>query len=157
MTNEEEKTDLTRSFIQQEGWRKRHMYRGRMLEPVIDTYGPRIAITRSNYGYRVLNTPDLGMIDVDFNLGFDAKPQELEVLSNLHSWVAEHPGQSWKAYRTAGGMRLIRIDAPQSLDDSFRRVCATIYGVDPLYVELCVKQAAFRMRISPKPYRIGLA
>jgi hypothetical protein len=161
MTYEEQKAaeraaDLAKPFLQRQEFRKDHMYRGWMLEPVIDTFGDRIAITRSNYGYRVLNTPDLGMVDVDFNLDFDTAPQQLEVLSNLRDWVAKHPGQSWKVYRTAAGLRLLRTDAPQPLDDSFREVCATIYGVDNLYMSLCIEQGAFRMRISPKPKRIGI-
>src|ERR1035441_2261821 len=145
MTYEEQKAaeraaDLAKPFLQRQEFRKDNMYRGWMLEPVIDTFGDRIAITRSNYGYRVLNTPDLGMVDVDFNLDFDTAPQQLEVLSNLRDWVAKHPGQSWKVYRTAAGLRLLRTDAPQPLDDSFREVCATIYGVDNLYMSLCIEQ-----------------
>jgi hypothetical protein len=72
MTYEEKRAaeraaDLEKPFLQRQEFRKDHMYRGWMLEPVIDTFGDRVAITRSNYGYRVLNTPDLGMVDVDFN------------------------------------------------------------------------------------------
>ena len=152
----ERTAELARPFLERKGWRKARTYQGWTSEPVVETVGDHIAITRSNYGYRVLNTPDLGMIDVDFNLEFDAYPQEKEVLSNLRDWVANHGSQSWRVYRTAAGMRLLRTDAPQLLDDSFQEVCAGIYGVDTLYVDLCVEQAAFRLRVSPKPHRIGI-
>jgi hypothetical protein len=162
MTYEEKRAadfaaDLAKPFLQRQEWRKDHMYRGWMLEPVIDTFGDRIAITRSNYGYRVLNTPDLGMVDVDFNLDFDTAPQQMEVSSNLRDWVAKHPGQSWKVYRTAAGLRLLRTDAPQPLDQSYSEVVSAVWGADTLYAKLCVEQQAFRARVSPKPKRIGIA
>src|ERR1017187_10464072 len=61
-------------FNERTTWRKRHMYRGWQLEPVIEQHPDAVgmsafALPRSNYGYRVLNTPDLGIVDVDFDLG----------------------------------------------------------------------------------------
>jgi hypothetical protein len=149
-------------FTERTGWRKRHMYKGWMLEPVIEQPHERAVITRSNYGYRVLNTPDLGMVDVDFDLegnGLHRQylgPQQEEALSNLRDWVHGHPSQSWRAYRTAAGLRLIRTDAPQSLDETYEAVCLAIDGTDRLYSELCHEQRAFRARVSPKPLRCGL-
>src|SRR6516225_4867606 len=54
-------------FLELKEWRTRHMYRGWTLEPVELQHEPvagssPFAITRSNYGYRVLNSPDLGII-----------------------------------------------------------------------------------------------
>lgn len=65
-------------------WRapKIEMYRGWYREEILETINERAVITRSQYGYRVLNTPDLCFIDVDHNPHFETFEQ-LEVLSQL--------------------------------------------------------------------------
>lgn len=149
-------------FSERTAWRKRHMYEGWMLEPVLEQVTQRAVVTRSNYGYRVLNSADLGMVDLDFHIElprefWDATgPQREEAVSNIRSWVAANPRQSWRVYETAAGLRMLRTDAPQSLDDTYRAVCGAIGVHDTLYEDLCVEQQAFRMRISPKPLRCGL-
>jgi hypothetical protein len=142
-------------FLEQQEWRKRFLYRGWQLEPIEQTYGSDIAITRSPYGYRVLCTPLLGMIDVDINPDFDSEPQKKEALANMKDW-AEAKNQRWIVYETAAGLRMLRVDAPQPLDDSYLEAANSVFGADKLYANLCVEQNAFRMRISPKPYRIGV-
>jgi hypothetical protein len=142
-------------WIERTSWRKRHMYNGWTLEETLEQLGECAAVTRSHYGYRVLNTPDLGFIDVDLNLEYDTGCQRAEVLSSLRSWVVQHPGQSWRAFTTAAGMRLMRTDSPQALDDEFDSVCKLV-GADDLYRELCHEQKCFRARLTPKPIRCGL-
>jgi hypothetical protein len=156
-------------FIERTLFRKRHMYKGWMFERVIEQADARAVITQSNYGYKVLNTPELGMIDVDFDLEFTQQtsahlresyyiqPQEKEALSNLRDWVAVHPKQNWRPYRTAAGLRFLRTDAPQPLDESYDTVCLAIEGADILYHDLCKEQQAFRARVSPQPARCGIA
>lgn len=145
----------TTPFLEQDEWRKRFLYRGWQLEPIEHTFGANIAITRSNYGYRVLNTPLLGMIDVDINPQFDTEPQKKEAIANMEEW-AKAKKQSWIGYETAGGLRMLRIDAPMPLDDSYLETANSIFGADKLYAKLCIEQRAFRMRVSPKPDRIGV-
>jgi hypothetical protein len=152
-------------FSQRTLYRKRNMYRGWQLESVeeaTDGYEGMsgFAITRSNYGYRVLNSPDLGAVDVDFDLGpgiveTHILAQQKESLSSLRDWVAAHPEQSWRVYRTAAGLRMIRTDAPQPLDETYEAVAKAIEQSDRLYSRLCIEQKAFRLRISPKVARIG--
>jgi len=152
-------------FNERTTWRKRHMYRGWQLEPVIEQHADAaglsaFAITRSNYGYRVLNTPDLGIVDVDFDLGagiskMHVHAQQKEAIANIRDWVAAHPEQSWRVYRTAAGLRMIRTDAPQPLDETYDAVRDAITEADRLYCDLCKEQNAFRARISPKVDRIG--
>jgi hypothetical protein len=100
----------------------------------------------------------MGAIDVDFYLGGDPNihilPQQLEAIHNLRDWVAAHPGQSWRVYNTAAGLRMIRTDAPQPLDQSYVDVVNAIDGADKLYSRLCKEQNAFRLRISAQPQRI---
>jgi hypothetical protein len=172
ITNEQERVgalglerESALPWAQRTSWRKRQMYRGWMLEPIEErhegvTGSSPFVITRSNYGYRVLNSPALGIIDVDF--GFDCgisklhvAVQQAEAIANLRDWVESHPEQSWRIYRTAAGMRMIRTDAPQPLDDSYDAVCNAIDGADDLYRRLCKEQNAFRARISAKPARCG--
>ena len=99
--------------------------------------------TRSNFGYRVLNSPDLGAVDVDFDLGpgiveTHIAAQQKEALSNIRDWVAAHPEQCWRVYRTAGGLRMIRTDAPQPLDETYVAVGKAIEQSDRLYCNLRV-------------------
>jgi hypothetical protein len=140
---------------EQTRWRKSVMYEGWELEDILRHLSERAAITRSHNGYAVINTPDLGFIDVDFDVEYDTKPQQAEVMLHLTEWVANHPGQSWRAYRTAHGMRLMRIDAPQPLNAEFDALCASV-GADTLYVALCHEQGCYPARISPRPLRVGV-
>ncbi len=142
-------------WIERTSWRKRHMYVGWTLEETLEQVGECAAITRSHCGYRVLNTSDLGFVDVDFNLAYRTWHQEKETLANLGEWVAAHPEQAWRAYRTAGGLRLMRTDAPQPLEDDFDAFCIAV-GADDLYRQLCHEQKAFRARLTPKPGRCGI-
>jgi hypothetical protein len=151
--------DASLPFAERTLYRTRHMYRGWQLEPV-EVQAGNFAVTRSNYGYRVLNSPELGAVDVDFDFGAGISErhvpfQQMEALANIRDWVAAHPEQSWRVYRTAAGLRMIRTDAPQPLDEGFDAVTNAIDGADLLYGNLCEEQLAFRLRISPKVARIG--
>jgi hypothetical protein len=150
--------EASKPFLAREGWRNRIMYEGWMREDVIETVSDRAVITRSFHGYEVLNSADLGMVDVDFDLETDGiyiYAQEREALYNLNEWAAQHPGHSYRAYRTAGGLRVLRVDAPQLIDCSFDAWTATLGG-DTLYAQLCHEQQAFRARLTPKPIRVGV-
>lgn len=159
--------DLALPFLDRKGHVIRHMYKGWTEEPVEERHesvsgSSPFAITRSTSGYRVLCSPDLRTIDVDFNKGWGISrihiaAQQKEALSNIRDWVRAHPGESWRVYRTAAGFRLIRIDSPQLPNESFDAVCKAIEGVDDLYRRLCglQEQAAYRLRLTPKVPRIG--
>jgi hypothetical protein len=94
------------------------------------------------------------MIDVDVNPDFDIDPQKKEAVANIKDW-AEAKKQRWIVHETAAGLRMLRVDAPQPLDDSYLEAVNSVFGADRLYAKLCIEQKAFRMRVSPKPYRIG--
>jgi hypothetical protein len=62
-----------------------------------------------------------------------------------------------RAYRTAGGLRLLRMDAPL---DPAGEDCARMFeelGADPQYARLCRVQESFRARLTPKPRRVGMS
>ena len=75
----------------------------------------------------------------------------------IRHFAASHPGWNLRVYRTPGGYRILvthRIfvpDEPQ-VDECFRALRA-----DRLYARMCLRQRCFRARITPKPWRIGLA
>src|SRR5258708_16986150 len=117
-------------WIERTSWRKRHMYVGWALEDVLEQVDQRGAVTRSHYGYRVLNTPDLGLVDIDYNLEYITWHQEQEDLVNMREWAVQHPEQAWRSYRTAAGMRLMRTDAAQPLNDEFDEICKAVGGDD---------------------------
>lgn len=137
-------------------WRapKIEMYRGWYREEILETINERAVITRSQYGYRVLNTPDLCFVDIDHDPNFEAFEQ-LEVLSQLHDWVKQHPQQSWHVYKTAAGLRLMRTDAPQSPAADFDALCELVHA-DTLYRQLCHEQKTYRARLTAKPRRVGV-
>lgn len=151
---EERDADNAKPFLDRQLWRKRWMYRGWSEEEILWTPTDRSAFTRSHYGYEVLNTPDLGVVDVDFNIDYDVKAQQCESLSNLKAWCAVHPQQSFRAYKTAAGLRYLRTDAPMPLDADYDVLCEMV-AADEVYRYMCrQEQNCFRVRISPKPARI---
>jgi len=58
------------------------MYKGWTLEDQLQRLNDHAVVTRSHYGYRVLNTSNLGVIDVDHNLEYDTLPQHRERVSD---------------------------------------------------------------------------
>jgi hypothetical protein len=64
--------------------------------------------------------------------------------------------QRWALYRTPAGARAIRLDTvmdPTSHDSDALQ--AHLAG-DPTYRQMCRRQACYRARVTPKPWRIGL-
>ena len=137
-----------------------------LLEPVWRTVDASNVITRNHYGALVVNSTDTCFADVDtapeslwefvkglFGAGTPPERRLLDVMRQIH---AEHPKLSMRLYRTAKGWRVllagegIELDSPL-VDTLFRRL-----HVDPLYRSLCRKQACWRARLTPKPFRLQL-
>lgn len=137
-----------------------------LLEPVWRTVDAANVITRNHYGALVVNSTDTCFADVDtapeslwefvkglFGAGSPPERRLLDVMRQIH---AEHPKLSMRLYRTAKGWRVllagegIELDSPL-VDTLFRRL-----HVDPLYRDLCRKQACWRARLTPKPFRLQL-
>lgn len=137
-----------------------------LLEPVWRTVDASNVITRNHYGALVVNSTDTCFADVDtapeslwefvkglFGAGTPPERRLLDVMWQIH---AEHPKLSMRLYRTAKGWRVllagegIELDSPL-VDTLFRRL-----HVDPLYRDLCRKQACWRARLTPKPFRLQL-
>lgn len=75
----------------------------------------------------------------------------------LHRFLRRRPEWSVRAYRTPAGLRLLATHAlfdptGAEAEEFFRAI-----GVDPVYHAMCRRQACFRARVSPKPWRVGVA
>ncbi len=129
---------------------ERYGYADRPLrEPVLremrDSAGEVSAVvTRNSYGCHVLNTAKAMFVDVDL-------PERVENLAAVSiakadAWARQHPGWSWRVYRTQAGLRLL---ATHQLFNPEDALCQTVFdatGCDPLYKKLCQTQSCFRAR-----------
>lgn len=154
--------EAARPWIEQQHWRRSITYKNWAREQILERVGEFAAVTQSPYGYEVLTTRDLGFIDIDFHSDF-YEPwlggwtwQPVDVLAKLKAWVAVNPVESYRAYRTAHGMRVMRTDRPQPLDQNYQRL-SELLGGDPVYLRVCAdEQRSFRARLSGKPLRVGI-
>jgi hypothetical protein len=139
--------------------------------------GERAAVvTRNSFGCLVLNTAGVLFVDVDlprpssggvggwlgrlFGRGGSTAqsdgPQAV-ALAKLEAWLRRNPGYGFRVYRTRGGLRYLETSR---LFDPTSDEAATLLGelgCDPLYMRLCRSQQSFRARLTPKPWRCGLA
>ena len=54
---------------------RHNLYKGSMTETIIETINDDAIITRSYNGYQVLNTPIMGIVDIDTNVEYEREPQ----------------------------------------------------------------------------------
>lgn len=130
-------------------------------------------VTRNAYGAEILNASDALFADVDLPEprppGFLARlfgarqpgpgapsAAESAALARAEAWVGEHPGWSWRVYRTARGLRLLATHRTFDPADPLVAEAFAQLDVDPLYRRLCLAQRCFRARLTPKPWRIGI-
>jgi hypothetical protein len=79
------------------------------------------------------------------------------VRGRIATFIAGHPDWHLRLYRTPAGMRVLAMHrtfdpAEPAVADCFRAL-----GADPIYARMCLNQHCFRARVSPKPWRIGIA
>lgn len=136
-----------------------------LTETVVDVIDAHNTITRNHYGAEVLNSTDTCFLDVDAfppslveritSLFTSTQRHDQDRLLEAASRICrEHAGMAMRVYRTARGWRVVAA-APGLTPDS--PLAATLYRrlrVDPLYAALCSKQACWRARLTPKPYRM---
>ncbi|MCS6910608.1 MAG: hypothetical protein NZM11_08585 [Anaerolineales bacterium] len=143
--------------------------REEQLEVHDDEAGRTLAvITRNSYGVLVLNAARAMFIDIDlpeakpaglFNVLFGGKKPtpEAEALARLQQWAARRPDHGVRVYRTAAGLRGLVTSHPIHPADVEAQQTLRTLGSDPLYIALCRAQECFRARLTPKPWRCGLA
>lgn len=147
--------------------------REEIVQVVAGNGGEQIAaITRNAYGTLVLNAARAMFIDIDFEpstagllltslLGrlFGSKPlnREERALQALDRWAREHRDWGMRVYRTAAGLRCLATHRPFDPAQPATLNLLESIGSDPLYVRLCRAQQCFRARLTPKPWRCGIA
>jgi len=158
----------------------RYAYGDRALhEEVVQTVGAdagTAVVTRNLYGTLVLNAARAMFMDVDFPDTGPAKPsggmfgrlfgkpapaapddREARAMQQVQSWAAQHSDLGVRVYRTCAGLRCLITSQP--FDPKNAETISLLRGIgsDPLYVRLCQAQGCFRARLTPKPWRCGLA
>jgi len=163
-----------------------YLYGDRPLpEPILREFqngsgGPRAVITRNLYGALVLNARELMFVDIDREtkpavtsgasklvsgfLGLFGKPAAGPpqppptdpILADIQS-VSERNRVAVRVYKTAAGYRALITSGAFQPGGGLSETLLQQYGSDPLYIRLCKMQESFRARLTPKPWRCGLA
>ncbi len=142
-----------------------------VIDRIFDGDRELAVVSRNAYGSLILNASQMMFVDIDFPrpvrqgwikrwFGKKEPPPpspDIAILAKLREWHATHPGFTMRVYRTAAGIRLIVVNKVcERVDEQATRVMQEL-GSDALYIQLCKSQACFRARLSPKPWRIGIA
>lgn len=75
----------------------------------------------------------------------------------IDAFVENHPDWHLRQYRTPAGFRLLAMHRVFDPREPEVEACFGALQTDPIYAVMCVRQHCFRARVSPKPWRIGVA
>lgn len=129
-------------------------------------------VTRNGYGAQVLNSAKVLIADVDDppapSIGLGGMLKQLfgggnpspggpQVPSSISAFIAARPDWGFRIYRTKAGWRVFVTHA--LFDPTAPGTIAQLeeFGSDPQYVQLSRAQGSFRARLTPKPWRCGIA
>jgi hypothetical protein len=141
-------------------------YEVSIKEHVAKEIDSRNIITINRYGAQVLNTTKYTVLDIDHYsahpimklFGVPSENTKDNMLAKFKQRITRYPefGESFRIYETCKGIRVI---GKQYVDPQTKRFLKTMrsLGVDPLYSILCKKQNCYRVRLTPKPYRMKIA
>ncbi len=150
-----------------------HPLREEIVESIEHDSKQTAVITRNRYGALILNCTSVCFVDIDFpvpkHLGFWAgirwvfsskktktqQDTQEGAIKAVADWSGQNPKRSFRLYQTAAGLRLLFTDrtydpVSSEVGDLFKTL-----GSDVLYQKLTFKQACFRARLTPKPWRCG--
>ncbi len=74
----------------------------------------------------------------------------------LREYGLQHPESRLRLYQTPAGYRILAMHQEFNPTDESTQKLLEQFGSDKLYVTMCRRQACFRARVSPKPWRVGL-
>ncbi|WP_035561169.1 hypothetical protein [Hymenobacter sp. IS2118] len=77
--------------------------------------------------------------------------------ARIKAWLATHPEWNFRLYRTRLGYRVLATHAEILPSDPTSQAVFSALDADAIYVRMCQRQQCYRARLSPKPWRIGLA
>lgn len=75
----------------------------------------------------------------------------------IAAFIARHPDWHLRLYRTPAGLRALAMQRTFNPQEPAVADCFRALGADPIYARMCLNQDCFRARVSPKPWRIGIA
>lgn len=139
-------------------------YSADIREEVVRELDEKNVVTRNRYGALVLNTEAATIIDVDEHrkgfletLGFKKRENKPAIIEDLEKVALrpEYADLGFRLYETYKGVRVIITGAycnPEDRGFSLMRACHS----DPLFRTLCMKQACYRARLTPKPHRLKM-
>lgn len=125
-------------------------------EPVIRTIDKSV-ITRCRYGAEVINMPSIMSIDIDYSYEIKGEEETIRDTTRLAEEIAEYSGLTFRMYRTFKGLRVIVLGSDFNPRTFRSDDLMTDFECDQVYAVLCIKQNCFRLRLTPKPERIGIA
>jgi len=82
---------------------------------------------------------------------------EAMVGERIAAFIAGHPDWHLRLYRTPAGLRALAMHRTFDPQEPAVADCFNALGADPIYARMCRNQGCFRARVSPKPWRIGIA
>jgi hypothetical protein len=152
--------------------------REEVVRDIDDGDGERVAaITRNSYGALVLNTARVLFIDVDLketspagslwtwiarlfgcpsSTTADAGGREAAI-AKVQQWTDTHHSWGFRVYRTRAGLRYLVTHALFAPGGTDSEAAMQALDCDPAYLKLCRAQQSFRARLTPKPWRCGIA
>lgn len=77
--------------------------------------------------------------------------------NRISAFVESHPRWNGRVYRTPNGFRLLVLHKLFHPGDREVHEFFDALKADPTYVRMCQRQNCFRARVSPKPWRMGVA
>lgn len=144
-----------------------------LREEIVDSYpGAQdllACVTRNRYGSLVLNTATLLFIDVDlpepaspknglFGGLFGRKTPPIDARAEgravLRAALERLGPTSFALYDTAAGFRALALNRMYAPESSEVAAIMRATGADPQFAALCKRQASFRARLTPKPWRM---
>jgi hypothetical protein len=75
----------------------------------------------------------------------------------IGDFLETHRDWRLRLYRTPQGLRLLVVHRTFAPDDPQVAAFSRSVGADPVCVRMCERQHCFRARLTPKPWRIGIA
>src|SRR5699024_8466115 len=80
-----------------------------------------------------------------------------QALAKIGQFCADHPDLGVRTYRTRNGFRLLVTGTGADPGSTQSQELLSDLGSDELYTLLCRVHDTYRARLSPKPWRLGLA
>jgi hypothetical protein len=119
-------------------------------------------ITENKYGAEVLNVRRVMFVDVDTVLEQTDKSTagvvpEAEANQLLDEFCNENSAFGFRVYKTWGGLRYVCTSGLFDPTSQLVKDILTRLRADQSYKALCRTQKCFRARLTPKPWRMGMA